>query len=1527
LEALAEQTLAPSRFEVVSVNDGSTDGGFTREAIGKGLKAVRGVYIEHEKNLGLAAARNTAMKAARGKYLLFINDDTIAASDLLEQHLRIHQSRRGENIAVLGSFDFPSELLERSALMRVFSQTTLVFAYPEMIPGRTYGYMNFWTANVSVPKEVSERVGDFDLAYRHYGVEDTEWGYRAEKIGCPVVYHPEAKATHEHDMSSLEGFCERQRKVASNFVLFFRTHPEVLLCPPWSRLAGLNRSAIRRRLESNKTDIERLRGKAGEICALDLRKVPPRSAGQCVEGLREAMEYINQYYWDVGYLEGLDKQGVDAFYQLGAPESAASPQRMKTAFKISVIIPTCNRANILGKCLDSLAAQTMPAKSFEVLLCDDGSTDNTPELVGSYKGPFRLQHFRHEKSMGPAAARNKCIRAASGELLLIINDDTICAPDLLETHLRAHTENKGKKISVLGIFEYTPEAKTDPFVYFLSKSDILFAYPGMKDGAFYPYRYFWTCNISIARQAVLDAGLFDEDFKEPMAEDTELGYRLEKMGYVVLYCARAKSLHDHSLDVKGFAKRYEMSGRNMVKLFSKHPELLLRERKLFGFSDLSPETLQKFSEFVDKNRSSVEQLTTEMQKIHDLKIDDQGRLELENGLSVPSGQLMDVIGQVIGPVHQYNLYKGILKVFQDRHSSSATMPKSHRLSVTSTVDRRLRILFTMVGWKESGGGTIHPRALALRLARMGHDVGVFYAAQKHPAVSAPYHLDRAMDGGVNLYGLWNRATVFLDTEEPDREIRDENVLKYFSAVLDEFRPDVVHFHSFLGLSFAIGEEARRRNIPTFYTPHNYHMIDPAMYMLTRGLQPWKNTNLFENSDLPARFPEKKQGYERRVRQARRLLNEVVDCTLAISTRVRELLIDFGARADKIAVVHQAPHTVENLIANPPPVKKPRRPVRFGFIGNVMPYKGVHKLLEASQIMSHPAEFHIFGAVDKHYADALKKLDRRGVARWRGCYSAEHLAVIASEVDAIVVPSIWEEGAGLVNIESLAMKLPIIGARIGGIPDFVSEGRNGRLYPAHSEKNLASVLDEIASRPEQITEWSKNCRLPYSFCEYAEHLASVYSRFSEGKRLPIEEVSLVFGAELNAGRKASAQVEIARLNDDSPDKTVLPNGIPAANHAPGSRLSIVWEGSQFVYHSLALINRELCLKLIDAGHDVTLLPYEKDQFGPEVDPRFTKIASRLLAAAGNSVSVHIRHQWPPNFTPPPAGHWVIVQPWEYGRIPEEWVEPMSTLVDEIWVPSRHVQKSYISSGVPSDRIQVIPNGVNPELFHPEAAPYPVRATNKFKFLFVGGSIWRKGVDLLLQAYCETFRHEDEVALVLKDIGQDSFYRGQGVGDSIRRIQNEPTAPELVYLTQKMEERHMPGLYTACDCLVHPYRGEGFGLPVLEAMACGVPVITTEGGSTDDFCPPDGVFLIPSERREFTPRDTRLAGGAGWILEPDLNALKSLMRQAFEKRVEAKQRALRVSERVRRDYSWQVVAGKVVERIRRLSSLPVRRESRL
>ena len=80
-----------------------------------------------------------------------------------------------------------------------------------------------------------------------------------------------------------------------------------------------------------------------------------------------------------------------------------------------------------------------------------------------------------------------------------------------------------------------------------------------------------------------------------------------------------------------------------------------------------------------------------------------------------------------------------------------------------------------------------------------------------------------------------------------------------------------------------------------------------------------------------------------------------------------------------------------------------------------------------------------------------------------------------------------------------------------------------------------------------------------------------------------------------------------------------------------------------------------------------------------------------------VDVHVRHQWPPQFTPPPAGPWVIFQHWEFGSLPRSWIEPMSRQVDEVWVASQWVRNCFVQSGIPADQVQVIPLGVDPARF--------------------------------------------------------------------------------------------------------------------------------------------------------------------------------------------------------------------------------------
>jgi hypothetical protein len=287
--------------------------------------------------------------------------------------------------------------------------------------------------------------------------------------------------------------------------------------------------------------------------------------------------------------------------------------------------------------------------------------------------------------------------------------------------------------------------------------------------------------------------------------------------------------------------------------------------------------------------------------------------------------------------------------------------------------------------------------------------------------------------------------------------------------------------------------------------------------------------------------------------------------------------------------------------------------------------------------------------------------------------------------------------------------------------------------------------------------------------------------------------------------------------------------------------------------------------------------------------------------------------------------VVIQPWEYGSLPVEWVEQINDHVDEAWVPSVFVRRHYIQSGIDPERVHVVPNGVNSDLFRPGVRPYPIPLRKGFNFLFVGGTIHRKGADILLRAYREGFTSRDDVLLVIKDMGTRSIYEGQGLSERIRLFQEDGAAPAVYYTDEDLSEREMVALYNTCDCLVQPYRGEGFGLPVLEAMSCGLPVVVTGGGATDDFVDDNVGYQIPSTRREFGNREISGVKTVGnlWMLEPDAGALTQAMRRVVENPEEAWQKGKCARQVVVEHWDWRESARKALDRINSLCCQPVLR----
>ncbi len=382
----------------------------------------------------------------------------------------------------------------------------------------------------------------------------------------------------------------------------------------------------------------------------------------------------------------------------------------------------------------------------------------------------------------------------------------------------------------------------------------------------------------------------------------------------------------------------------------------------------------------------------------------------------------------------------------------------------------------------------------------------------------------------------------------------------------------------------------------------------------------------------------------------------------------------------------------------------------------------------------------------------------------------------------------------------------------------------------------------------------------------------------------------------------------RLLDDATSRpTESKATVPAQStdaSAAKQALAIVWEGDVDIVHSLAGVNRAFAAGLARRGHHVSVKQTRTVPASayPGRHPALDLVGAPLPRPA----DVCIRSQWPPDFSTPPEGRLIINQPWEYGSIPSAWLAPLvSDLVAEVWTPSRYSRDCFVNSGVPADKVHVVPNGVDVSVFRPGVPPYPLARPKGFCFLFVGGTIWRKGFDLLLAAYARAFTKSDDVCLIVKDMGVGGLYANMTAEKAIAAFQSNPNAPALEYLTADLDDAQMAGLYAACQCLVAPYRGEGFGLPIAESMACGLSVIVTDYGPSRDWCEPANAYLVPAGEMRFEQKrlgDLETIDFPA-VASPGLDALTDLLRWVYEHATEAAVTGRIACEAIRDRLTWE------------------------
>ncbi|MEM6973284.1 MAG: glycosyltransferase [Pseudomonadota bacterium] len=359
------------------------------------------------------------------------------------------------------------------------------------------------------------------------------------------------------------------------------------------------------------------------------------------------------------------------------------------------------------------------------------------------------------------------------------------------------------------------------------------------------------------------------------------------------------------------------------------------------------------------------------------------------------------------------------------------------------------------------------------------------------------------------------------------------------------------------------------------------------------------------------------------------------------------------------------------------------------------------------------------------------------------------------------------------------------------------------------------------------------------------------------------------------------------------------------------------------YSLAIVNRQLARALLAAGIDVSIY---SDEEGLDSDPHLAAmpdVAAQRLAAppARDSVDIHLRNTWPPR-----ADDMIgrlnayVCFAWEESVVPSAMVKHFNAHLDLMLVTASFVEEAFRRSGL-TVPMAVIGNGVDhltqssdetPEAGDTRAGqgttPDGLGEIAKRRILHVSSCFPRKGADILARSFARGFTAADNVELVIKTFDNPHNTIARDVAAARKA---HPDAAPIRVIKASLSDTALRAMIREADVLAAPSRGEGFGLPLAEAMMLGVPVVTTGYSGQTDFCSEETAFLIDYTLVASDAHVTAggIAGSRSLWAEPDGDALAAALRRALEDRAEAQRRTAAGRRLLAEHFTWRRVAERL------------------
>jgi len=455
------------------------------------------------------------------------------------------------------------------------------------------------------------------------------------------------------------------------------------------------------------------------------------------------------------------------------------------------------------------------------------------------------------------------------------------------------------------------------------------------------------------------------------------------------------------------------------------------------------------------------------------------------------------------------------------------------------------------------------------------------------------------------------------------------------------------------------------------------------------------------------------------------------------------------------------------------------------VNGVWPHKGAHLLIALAKIFKKEKFLIPIGDnfEDPNYLRLMELFKRQSNILLA---PFGHMKKYLCLSKIVLVPSQWPEPFGRIAVEAMASGIPLLASYTGGLKEIVEDSSLG-------VKNFRSInawrnkLEKLLSSPKAYALNAKQEKIlakKYLNGNAAEELNNLIRKLIKQKKAPC---------------RVSKRVAIC---GGTTQKSAY------------SLINAAWSGIAKKRESYPIVN-------LKNPADFSVFP----------------------------IDCFIHHDYSQDFKKvllPAEGKFIAVRTWDFGKFPVAWIKKINEECDQLWVHTKWVRVQAIKSGIPKARVKIVPHGIDEKIFRPEGRVYQLPTEKKFKFIFVGGAVERKGVDILLKAYNQAFSPLDDVCLVIKGNAKDFLYEGLTLKNKILKMAKDKNSPEIIYIDRYFSCEKLASLYRACDAGVFPYRAEGFAMPILEAMACGAPCIVPNFGACLDFCSATNSFLMPVKR---------------------------------------------------------------------------------